>query len=42
MAYEQNHINKYNKYENKKVVAFTVGTPEIEDEVDESQSKGML
>ena len=28
MAYEKNHINRYNKDDKKKVVAFTTETPE--------------
>ena len=41
MAYEHNHINRYNKDEKKKSVAFTVETSDIGDEVDEYQSEGM-
>lgn len=41
MAYKHNHINKYNKEEMKKVVAFVTGTPEIEEENDEANNKGM-
>lgn len=30
MAYEQIHMNRYNKDEKKKVFAFTAGTPKSE------------
>ena len=35
MAYEQNHINRYNKDDKKKIVAFTGETSDIGEEVDE-------
>ncbi|KAH0646552.1 hypothetical protein KY284_034436 [Solanum tuberosum] len=41
MAYEQNHINRYNKDEKKKTVAFNVEVYEVEEEVDEASSEGM-
>lgn len=40
MAYEQNNINRYNKEENKKVVAFISALPETEEENDEENSDG--
>lgn len=42
IAYEQNHINRYNKNDKRKIEAFTTGTLEIEEEIDESQSEGMI
>ena len=41
MTYEQNHINRYNKDEKKKSVAFTTETSDVGDEIDEYQSEGM-
>jgi len=41
MAYEQNHINRYHRDDKRKTVAFTSGTPEVEEEIDETQSEGM-
>lgn len=40
MAYEQNHINRDNKDDKKKTVAFTAETFDIGKEVDEYQSEG--
>ncbi|XP_049364757.1 uncharacterized protein LOC125829593 [Solanum verrucosum] len=37
MAYEQNHINKYNKEDKKKTVTFTAETFEVEEDVDENE-----
>ena len=37
MAYEQNHINGYNKDDKKKIVAFISVTLENEEEADENQ-----
>ena len=39
--YEQNHINKYNKNDKKKIVVFTPETTNIQEEVNEYQSEGM-
>ena len=41
MYYEQNHINRYNKDEKKKVVAFKIEISNIEEEVNEYQREGM-
>ena len=41
MAYEQNHINRYNKDDKKNIVAFTAETSDIGKEADEYQSEGM-
>ena len=37
MAYEQNHINRYNKDDKKKTMAFTGETLQTEEEADENQ-----
>ena len=39
IAYEQNHINRYNNNNKKKYVAFTVETSDIGEEVNEYQSE---
>ncbi|KAH0673702.1 hypothetical protein KY290_025952 [Solanum tuberosum] len=41
MAYEQNHINRYQKDDKKKTVAFSVAPTEVEEDIDETQSEGM-
>uniref|UniRef100_M1E0R9 CCHC-type domain-containing protein n=1 Tax=Solanum tuberosum TaxID=4113 RepID=M1E0R9_SOLTU len=41
MAYEKNHINRYNKDDKKNTVAFTAERTEIEEEADENQDEGM-
>lgn len=41
MAYEQNHINRHDNGEKKKVVAFTAETLEIEEESGENNDEGM-
>lgn len=40
MVYEQNHINKYHKDENKKSIAFNAKTIN-EEKLDEANSEGM-
>ena len=41
MAYEQNHINRYNKDDKKNIVAFTAETSDIGKEIGEYQSERM-
>lgn len=41
MTYEQNHINRHDNGEKKKVVAFTAETLEIEEESGENNDEGM-
>lgn len=40
MAYEQNHINWYNKEEKKKTMAFIAETTKIKEDVDENPNEG--
>ncbi|XP_015169912.1 uncharacterized protein [Solanum tuberosum] len=41
MAYEQNHINRYNKDDKKETVVFTTETSKIGEEADEDQDEGL-
>lgn len=41
MAYEQYHINRYNKNDKKKTMEFMVEEFEVEEEVEENQDEGM-
>ena len=41
IAYELNHINRYNKNDKKIILAFMAETTDIEEEVDEYQCEGM-
>lgn len=36
MAYKQNHINRYNKDDKNKMMAFTIETPDIGEKIDEN------